>query len=415
MSRAESPASTAADITADAIALDERYGAPNYHPIPVVAASADGVWITDVEGRRLMDLLSAYSALNFGHRHPALLEAAHSQLERLTLTSRAIHNDQFGPFAAELADVCGLEMVLPMNTGAEAVETALKAARKWGYEVKGVRPGHAKIVVCDNNFHGRTTTIISFSSDQAARGGFGPFTPGFISVPFGDIDALAEALADEHVVAFLVEPVQGEAGVIVPPPGYLSRARELCSSHDVLLLADEIQTGFGRTGETFACQHESVTPDVYILGKALGGGIVPLSAIVSRPDVLGVLTPGTHGSTFGGNPLACAVGRAVLRLVRSGEYERRSRILGERLLRSLREADIEAVTEVRGIGLWAGVDLRPEAGPARAYCERLLDRGIIVKDTRPQTIRLAPPLVISEQELDWAIGQIAEVLAGAPA
>jgi ornithine--oxo-acid transaminase len=394
-------------------ALENTFGAPNYHPLPVVAASAEGAWVTDVNGKHYLDFLSAYSALNFGHRHPALVAAAHKALDTLTLTSRAMRNDQLGPFLADLCALTGMEMALPMNTGAEAVETAVKTARKWGYDVKGVQPGHAKVVVCANNFHGRTTTIVSFSTDSSARSGFGPFTPGFLVVDYGDANALAEMLAsDPDIVAFLVEPVQGEAGVIVPPAGYLTRVRELCTQHNVLMIADEIQSGFCRTGATFACDHEAVTPDIYCLGKALGGGIVALSAVVSSRDVLGVLTPGTHGSTFGGNPLACAIGREVLALVRTGEYQERSATMGEHMLARLRTGAPETVSEVRGIGLWAGVELNPAGGPARAYCERMIERGVIVKDTHEFTLRLAPPLVIDQIDLDSAIDTVLGVLGG---
>jgi len=400
----------AAQETSEAIALVERYSAHNYHPLPVVVSSAEGAWVTDVEGKRYLDMLAAYSALNFGHRHPALVKAACDQMQKLTLTSRAFYNDQLGSFAAELAELCAKDMILPMNTGAESVETALKTARRWGYEVKGVADGRAKIITCSGNFHGRTMTIVGFSTDPTARSGFGPFTPGFITVPFGDVEALAAAF-DEDVVAFLVEPIQGEAGVIVPPEGYLRRARQLCTEHGALLIADEIQTGLGRTGSTFACQHEDVVPDIYVLGKALGGGIVPLSAIVADRDVLGVFTPGSHGSTFGGNPLACAIGREVIRMLRTGEYQERSRTLGERLLSGLREAGLPAVVEVRGRGLWAGVEIRPEVGPARQYCETLLRRGILAKDTHRTTIRFMPPLVVSEEDIDWALERIVDVLA----
>ncbi len=396
------------------IALESRFGAHNYHPLPVVITEGDGAWVTDVDGKRYLDMLAAYSALNFGHRHPDLTRVAHEQLDRLTLTSRAAHNDQIGAFVAELAEFVGKDMVLPMNTGAEGVETAVKVARKWGYEVKGVPAEHAKIVVAEGNFHGRTTTIISFSGDPLARDGFGPYTPGFVSVPYGDADALQRALADPHVVAFLVEPIQGEAGVRVPPAGYLPRVRELCTEHGVLFIADEIQSGLGRTGATFACDHEGVVPDVYILGKALGGGIMPLSAVVSSHDVLGVLTPGTHGSTFGGNPLACAIGREVIRMLKTGEYQERSRVLGEHMLAALRDANLPAVTEVRGRGLWAGVDISPEAGAARKVCEALLRKGLLAKETHVTTIRFAPPLCISEADLDWALERILETLAEAP-
>lgn len=398
--------------TSAAIALDERFGAPNYHPLPVAIARGNGAWVTDIEGRRYLDFLSAYSALNFGHRHPDLVAAARSQLDAVTLTSRAVHNNRLGPLLRGLVELTGLEMALPMNTGAEAVETAIKASRKWGYEVKGVPDGEATVLVCDHNFHGRTTTIVSFSSDEHSRAGFGPFTPGFAHVPFGDARALERALsADPTIVAFLVEPVQGEAGVIVPPDGYLRAVRAACDRHRVLMVADEVQTGFGRTGATFACDREKVTPDLYVFGKALGGGIVPLSAVVAREEVLGLLGPGTHGSTFGGNPLACAVGSAVLDLVDSGVYQERSARLGARMLSRLRaELPSSAVREVRGVGLWAGIELRPNAGTARALAERLLARGIICKDTHTHTLRLAPPLVIAEDDLDTAIDAIVETI-----
>ncbi|HYY07060.1 MAG TPA: ornithine--oxo-acid transaminase [Actinomycetota bacterium] len=403
---------TEANLSSDElIRLVEEHSPHNYHPLPVVVAEGEGAWVTDVEGKRYLDMLAAYSALNFGHRHPDLIRAAKSQLERLTLTSRAFHNDRFGPFCEALADLCGMDMVLPMNSGAEAVESALKTARRWGYDVKGVAEGRAKIVVCEGNFHGRTITIVGFSSDPSATGGFGPFTPGFVSVPYGDADALATALEDPDVVGFLVEPIQGEAGVRIPPPGYLREARRLCTERNVLLLADEIQAGLGRVGTTFACDHEDVKPDVYILGKALGGGILPVSAIVSREDVLGVFRPGEHGSTFGGNPIACAVGLEVIRLLGTGEFQQRSKDLGAWFLDRLREEAPTSVTEVRGRGLWFGIELTPEAAPARAVCERLLELGILAKDTHETTVRLAPPLVVSHADLEWALERIVEALS----
>ncbi|MDR3686236.1 MAG: ornithine--oxo-acid transaminase [Coriobacteriia bacterium] len=403
-----------ATTSSDFGALEHEWGARNYHPLPVVVASGQGAWVTDVEGKRYLDFLSAYSALNFGHRHPGIVAAAHKQLDTLSLTSRATMNDQLGPFLRDLCALCDMDLALPMNTGAEAVETSLKTARKWGYDIKGVPDGQAKIVVCENNFHGRTTTIISFSGDPSARDGFGPFTPGFITVPFGDATAL-EALfvSDPTIVGFLVEPVQGEAGVIVPPTGYLRRVRELCTQHGVLMIADEIQSGFGRTGATFACDHEGVRPDIYCLGKALGGGIMPVSAVVSHAEVLGVLTPGTHGSTFGGNPLACAIGREVLRIMATGELQERSRALGKHMLARLRDAGLPAIEEARGIGLWAGVQLFAEAGPARGYCEQMVGRGVIVKDTHATTLRLAPPLVIEAADLDLALDTVLDVLSQA--
>jgi ornithine--oxo-acid transaminase len=398
-------------MTAELIALADQHAAHNYHPLPVVVSQAEGAWVTDVEGRRYLDMLSAYSALNFGHRHPNLIDAAKAQLDRLTLTSRAFHNDRFGPFCQELAELCGMDKVLLMNSGAEAVETALKTARRWGYDVKGVPEGRAKIVVCNGNFHGRTITIVGFSSDSSATEGFGPFTPGFVSIPYGDADALESALEDPDVVAFLVEPIQGEAGVRIPPEGYLPEVRRLCTDRNVLLLADEIQAGLGRTGMTFASDHEGVKPDVYILGKALGGGILPVSAVVSRDDVLGVFRPGQHGSTFGGNPVACAVGSAVLGLLRTGEYQQRSKDLGAWFLQRLREEAPTSVSEVRGRGLWFGIELTPEAAPARAVCERLLELGILAKDTQETTVRLAPPLVVSRGDLEWALDRIVGALA----
>jgi ornithine--oxo-acid transaminase len=403
--------SPAQGTSAELIELIEHSSARNYHPLPVVVAEAEGAWVTDVEGRRYLDLLAAYSALNFGHRHPDLIRVAKEQIDRLTLTSRAFHNDRFGPFCRELAELCGMDMVLPMNTGAEAIETALKTARRWGYDVKGVPEGRAKIVVCADNFHGRTITIVGFSTDPSARNGFGPFTPGFVTIPYGDTEALEPALADPDVVGFLVEPIQGEAGVIVPPTGYLRRARELCTEHGVLLVADEIQSGLGRTGRTFACEHEGVQPDVYVLGKALGGGILPVSAVVSKREVLGLFRPGEHGSTFGGNPLACAIGLEVLRLLREGTYQRRSAELGEELIRRLQKEAPASVTEVRGRGLWVGIDLTQDAAPAREVCERLLEMGILAKDTRETTIRLAPPLCVSREDLDWATERVLAALA----
>jgi ornithine--oxo-acid transaminase len=400
--------------TQELLSLAERYAARNYHPLPVVIAEGEGPWVTDVEGNRYLDMLSAYSALNFGHRHPRLVAAAKRQLDALTLTSRAFHNDTFPIFCRDLAELSGKDMVLTMNTGAEAVETAIKTARRWGYDVKGVAPDRAKIVVADGNFHGRTVTIVSFSDDPSARTGFGPFTPGFVNVRYGDLDALREAI-DEETVAFLVEPIQGEAGVVLPPDGYLRGARELCSERGVLLVTDEIQSGLGRTGTTFASEHEGVIPDVYVLGKALGGGIMPLSAVVADRDVLGVFRPGEHGSTFGGNPLACAIGIEVIDMLRTGEIQRNSAVLGAWLLDELRSADLPTVTEVRGRGLWVGIDLVPGAGTARAACERLMDRGILAKDTHEATIRLAPPLVIERPDLEWALERIVDVLGTAAA
>ncbi|MDQ0811660.1 ornithine--oxo-acid transaminase [Streptomyces sp. B3I7] len=405
--------STADDLIAEA----DAHCARTYHPLPVVVATAEGAWMTDVEGRRFLDFLAGYSALNFGHGNRRLLDAARAQLERVTLTSRAFHHDRFAAFCAELAALCGKEMVLPMNTGAEAVETAVKTARKWGYRVKGVPAERARIVVADGNFHGRTTTVISFSTDPEARADYGPYTPGFDIVPYGDLTALRGAVT-EDTVAVLLEPIQGEAGVRVPPPGYLAGVRELTRERGALFMADEIQSGLGRTGRTFACEHEGVVPDVYVLGKALGGGIVPVSAVVADEEVLGVFRPGEHGSTFGGNPLACAVALEVLALLRTGEYQERAARLGEVLHRRLSElargtSGTGPVTQVRGRGLWAGVDVDPAFGTGREISERLLERGVLVKETHGSTLRLAPPLVISEEDLEWGIDRFAAVL-GAP-
>lgn len=394
--------------------------APNYHPLPVTLARGEGAWVTDTAGRRYLDLLSAYSALNFGHRHPALLAAAHAQLDRLTLTSRAFDHELLEPFAQALAGLVGplltgrSHLVLPMNTGAEAVETAIKAARKWGYEVRGVPADRATIVVADGNFHGRTTTIVSFSTDPDARRGFGPYTPGFVTVPYGDAAALARAV-DETTVAVLLEPVQGEQGVVVPPDDYLPAVRRVCDDAGVLLVADEIQSGLGRAGATLACERWDVRPDLVTLGKALGGGLVPVSAVVGRSDVLEVLTPGTHGSTFGGNPLACAVGLAVVDLLAPGTLQARARTLGEHLGDRLADLmDDGLLHGVRTIGLWAGLDVAPgvPGGPAsgRELCERLLARGVLAKDTHGATVRLAPPLTVDAGDLDDALDALAAAL-----
>ncbi|MCG7208606.1 ornithine--oxo-acid transaminase [Streptomyces arenae] len=393
------------------IAAADLHSAHNYHPLPVVIATGEGAWLTDVEGRRYLDFLAGYSALNFGHGHPRLVAAARAQLERVTLTSRAFHHDRFAAFCTELAELCGMEMVLPMSTGVEAVETAVKTARKWGYRVKGVPAEMAKVVVAGGNFHGRTTTVISFSTDPEARADFGPYTPGFEIVPYGDLTAMRAALT-ENTVAVLLEPIQGESGVIVPPAGYLAGVRELTRERDVLFVADEIQSGLGRTGRTFACEHEGVVPDVYVLGKALGGGVLPVSAVVSGADVLGVFRPGEHGSTFGGNPLACAVGLEVIAMLRTGEFQERAAVLGELLHRRLAEiAGNGRVTAVRGRGLWAGVDVAPAVGSGRAVSERLLERGVLVKDTHGSTVRVAPPLVVEEEDLEWGIEQLWGVLS----
>ena len=390
---------SAAQLSAQA----DLHSAHNYHPLPVVIASAEGAWVTDVDGKCYLDMLAAYSAINFGHRHPRLIAAAQRQLERVTLVSRAFQHDQFGPFCAELAAMAGMEMVLPMNTGAEAVETAIKTARKWGYEIKGVPADDAVIIAFDGNFHGRTTTIISFSTDPDARDSYGPYTPGFRIVPYGDAQALAAAM-DERVVGVLVEPIQGEAGVIVPPAGFLTRVRELCTHWGALMIADEIQSGLGRTGTTFACEHEDVVPDMYVLGKALGGGIVPVSAVVSAAAILGVFKPGQHGSTFGGNPLGCAIAREVIAMLSTGEFQERSAKLGTHMHDRLAALPASAVREVRGRGLWAGVEFTALTG--RDVSERLMAAGVLAKDTHGTTIRLAPPLMISQDDLDLAIDQL---------
>ncbi|MFD7936059.1 ornithine--oxo-acid transaminase [Streptomyces sp. NPDC048253] len=395
--------------SADLIRAEEPVLAHNYHPLPVVVAGAEGAWVTDVEGRRYLDMLAGYSALNFGHRHPLLIEAAHRQLDRLTLTSRAFHNDRLAEFAERLAELTGLDMVLPMNTGAEAVESGIKVARKWAYEVKGVPADRATIVVAAENFHGRTTTIVSFSTDETARAGFGPFTPGFRIVPYNDLAAL-EAAVDETTAAVLIEPIQGEAGVVIPDDGYLAGVRELTRRRNCLFIADEIQSGLGRTGRTLAVEHEGVVPDMLLLGKALGGGIVPVSAVVARREVLSVLRPGEHGSTFGGNPLAAAVGTAVVELLETGEFQRRATELGVVLRDGLTGLVGKGVVGFRARGLWAGVDVDPALGTGREVSERLMRKGVLVKDTHGSTIRLAPPLTITGEELASALATLESVL-----
>ena len=395
---------------ASLISQVEAHAAHNYHPLPVVLRAGEGAWVTDVDGRRYLDCLAGYSALNFGHGHPAILAAAREQLDRLTLTSRAFHHDQLGPFVTSLAALAGKDMVLPMNSGAEAVESALKVARKWGYEVKGVPDGQAEVIVAGGSFHGRTITIISFSDDPGAHDGFGPYTPGFVRVPYGDADALAAAITP-RTVAVLLEPIQGESGVIIPPEGYLRRVRETTAGAGVLMIADEIQSGLGRTGRTFACDHEGVVPDVYVLGKALGGGVVPVSAVVADEAVLGVLHPGQHGSTFGGNPMASAVGAAVVRLLEPGTVQARASAMGAVLADELTRLLGQGLVGLRARGLWAGIDIDPAVGTGREVCERLLERGVLAKDTHGSTIRLAPPIVVEEDDLRWAIAQLADVVS----
>jgi ornithine--oxo-acid transaminase len=393
----------------DLLATEARFGAHNYAPIGVVLSRGEGVWVWDTEGNRYLDCLSAYSAVSQGHCHPKILAAMVEQAHRLTLTSRAFHNDQLALFYQEIAALTGSHKVLPMNSGAEAVESAIKSVRKWGYEVKGVPDGQAEIIVCADNFHGRTLGIVGFSSDADTRGHFGPFAPGFRIIPFGDAPALEEAITP-NTVAFLVEPIQGEAGVIIPPVGYFTRVRQLCTANNVMLVLDEIQTGLGRTGKLLAEQHEGIEADVTLLGKALSGGFYPVSAVLSNNDVLGTLRPGQHGSTFGGNPLACAVARAAMRvLVEEGMIENAA-TQGARFLQGLKDVRANTIRDVRGRGLMLAVELHPEAGRARRYCEALQGKGILAKDTHEHTIRIAPPLVITSDEVDWALEQFATIL-----
>jgi len=385
----------------------ENYGAHNYHPLPVVISEAEGVWVKDPEGNRYMDMLSAYSAVNQGHRHPKIIAALKKQADRVTLTSRAFHSDQLGPWYEKVSKLTNKDMVLPMNTGAEAVETAVKAARRWAYDVKGVAPDQAEIIGCEGNFHGRTMTAVSLSSDEEYKRGFGPMLPGIKLIPYGDIEALKKAITP-NTAAFLMEPIQGEAGIVIPPEGFLKAAYELCKENNVLFIADEIQSGLCRTGKLFACDWEEVTPDVYILGKALGGGVFPISCVVANKDILGVFNPGSHGSTFGGNPLACAVSIAALDVLLDEELAERSRELGEYFMQSLKEIENPMIKEVRGKGLFIGVVLDE---PARKYCELLKAEGLLCKETHENVIRFAPPLVISKEDLDWAIERIKKVLS----
>ncbi|MED4876311.1 ornithine--oxo-acid transaminase [Anoxybacillus geothermalis] len=385
----------------------ERYGARNYHPLPIVISEAEGVWVKDPEGNRYMDMLSAYSAVNQGHRHPKIIAALKRQAERVTLTSRAFHNDQLGPWYEKVCRLTNKEMVLPMNTGAEAVETALKAARRWAYDVKGVPDNQAEIVVCEGNFHGRTLAAVSLSSEPAYKRGFGPLLPGVKIIPYGDIEALKAALTP-NTAAFLLEPIQGEAGIRIPPQGFLKAAYDVCKEHNVLFIADEIQTGLGRTGKLFACDWEDVVPDMYILGKALGGGVFPISCVVANRDILSVFEPGSHGSTFGGNPLACAVSIAALEVIEEERLAERSLELGEYFLAKLKQIENKDIKEIRGRGLFIGVELH---GPARPYCEALKEQGLLCKETHETVIRFAPPLIITKEELDWAIERIVKVLS----
>ncbi|RAL25823.1 ornithine--oxo-acid transaminase [Thermoflavimicrobium daqui] len=388
------------------IELTEKYGARNYHPLPIVLAKGEGIWVEDADGNRYMDMLSAYSALNHGHRHPRLIQALKEQADQITLTSRAFHNDKLGIFYEKVAAMTGKEMVLPMNTGAEAVETAIKAARRWAYDIKKVPDNQAEIIVCEDNFHGRTVTAISLSSNEEYQRGFGPLTPGFKVIPYGDLEALKNAITP-NTAAFMLEPIQGEAGVIVPPEGYLQAAYEICKENQVLFIADEIQTGFGRTGQTFACDWENVKPDMVIMGKALGGGVMPISAVAADKEILGVFEPGSHGSTFGGNPLACAVAIAALDVLEEEELPKRSRELGEYFIEELRKIENPIIKEVRGKGLFIGMELHEAA---RSYCEQLMEEGLLCKETHENTIRFAPPLTITKEELDLALDKVKKVL-----
>ena len=395
--------------TAEFIGEVDRWSAHNYGPLPVVLERGEGVWVWDVEGRRYLDMLAAYSAVNQGHRHPRIIRALEEQAARITLTSRAFHNDRMGPFLRRLCEATGFDRALPMNTGAEAVETALKAARKWGYEVKGVPADRAEIVVCENNFHGRTTTIVGFSSEAQYRNGFGPFAPGFVTIPYGDVDALAAAIRPE-TVAFLVEPIQGEGGIVVPPDGYMSNVQQVCSENQVLVLNDEIQTGLGRTGKLFCGDWDGERGDVLIVGKALGGGVFPVSGILANDAVMEVFHPGDHGSTFGGNPLGAAVGEASLGVILDEKLPERSLELGTWMKERLRDIDSPHVAEVRGRGLMIGIEIRSESGPARPFCKALMERGVLCNDTHHQVIRIAPPLVVTREELEGALEVISEVV-----
>lgn len=398
---------TEATKTHSLIEQTEKYGANNYHPLPIVISKAEGVWVEDPEGNKYMDMLSAYSAVNQGHRHPKIIQALKDQADRVTLTSRAFHNDQLGPWYEMICKLTNKEMALPMNTGAEAVETAIKAARRWAYDVKGVADNQAEIIACVGNFHGRTMTAVSLSSEEEYKRGFGPMLPGIKLIPYGDLDALKDAIT-ENTAAFLIEPIQGEAGIVIPPEGFLKKAYETCKENNVLFIADEIQAGLARSGKMFACEWEDVDPDMYILGKALGGGVFPISCVVANKDVLGVFNPGSHGSTFGGNPMACAVSVASMNVLVEEKLAERSLQLGEYFMNKLKEINNPVIKEVRGRGLFIGVELNE---PARKYCEELKDQGLLCKETHDTVIRFAPPLVISEEELDWAIERINKVLS----
>lgn len=396
--------------TKEYLAEAEQFSAHNYHPLPVVLERGEGVWVWDVDGKKYLDCLAAYSAVNQGHRHPKIVEAAKQQLDKLTLTSRAFHNDLMGPFLRQLCEMTGYTKALPMNTGAEAVETAVKAARRWGYRIKGIPQDKAEIIVCENNFHGRTTTVVSFSTEESYKDDFGPLTPGFVSIPYGDVAAL-EAAITSNTAAFLVEPIQGEGGVVLPPDGFLRDSAKLCRDNQVLFVADEIQTGLGRTGKLFACDWEDVRPDMLIVGKALSGGLYPVSAAIADDEIMGVFSPGDHGSTFGGNPLGAAIAMAALSVIVDEGLPERSNELGSWFMDELRNIDSPHVELVRGRGLFVGVVIRDESGPARPFCEELQARGILAKETHEQVIRFAPPLVIEKETLEWVVGQVREVLA----
>ena len=395
--------------TQDYIRLAEAHSARNYLPLPVVLATGDGVWVEDVEGKRYLDMLASYSALNQGHRHPKILAAMQAQMGRLCLTSRAFHHDMFGPFCKTVTEACGMDQVLLMNTGAEAVETAIKLSRRWGYTEKGVLGGKAEIIVCDGNFHGRTTTIVGFSSEKLYNDGFGPFTPGFKMIPYNDVPALERAITP-NTVAFLVEPIQGEAGIRVPKDGFLRIAREVCTRNNVLLMTDEIQTGLGRTGRLFCYEYDGIKPDVLIVGKALGGGCFPVSGALASKELMSVFTPGNDGSTFGGNPLACAVGKAAVEVIIEEKLPENSYKMGEYLRGEMARMNSPHVAEIRGKGLLIGVDIRPESGPARGFCEKLMGLGVLAKETHGTVIRFAPPLIITKSDIDWALERIAQVL-----
>ena len=396
-------------ISKQMIELEDKYGAHNYHPLPIVISKAEGVWVHTPEGKKYMDMLSAYSALNHGHRHPVIIKALKDQLDNVTLTSRAFYTDKLGPLYKDLADLTGMEMSLIMNTGAEAVETAIKMARKWGYEKKGVEENKAEIITCSNNFHGRTTTIVGFSTEDDYKKNFGPFTPGFVSSEYGNIDDL-ESKINKNTVAILFEPIQGEGGIIVPPNGYLKKMRELCDKHKILMMDDEIQTGLGRTGKLFCLDYENIKPDAYIVGKALGGGMYPVSAVISSKEILSVFTPGIHGSTFGGNPLGCTVASSALKVMKDEKLVEKSAEMGEYFVGELKNMNSPHVEEVRGRGLLIGVEIKKSSGVARPYCEKLMEKGILCKETHHQVIRFAPPLIISKENIDWAMKSVREVL-----